>query len=118
MCYDEMRNGKAKHETLFNVNLKDKVIDKEKDSYPSLETLLINAKKNEHNLFLAVEKGAGKFENDVTVMMNPKTKEIARKWLVEEYLQQKFQEEKMLKTSIDPEEWNVNSKCNESLKNF
>ena len=74
MCYDEMRNGKAKHETLFNVNLKDKVMDKEKDSYVSLETLLMNAKKNEHNLFLAAEKGARKFKQDVTVMMNSKTK--------------------------------------------
>ena len=92
-----MRNGKAKCETLFNVNLQYKVMEKEKDSFVSLETLVMNTEKNEHNLFLAAEKGAGKFKNDVTVIMNPKTKKIAKKWLAEECLQLKFQEEKILK---------------------
>ena len=55
MYHNEMRNGKAKHETLFNANLKDKAMEKEKDSHASLETLLMNAKKNEHNLFLVAE---------------------------------------------------------------
>ena len=49
-------------------------MEKEKDSCASLETSLMNAKKNEHNLFLAAEKGARKFKQDVTVMMNSKTK--------------------------------------------
>lgn len=90
------------------------------DRHTSLEKVLMNAKQNEHNLFLAAEKGEGKFENDATVVINPKTKDRARKWLMEEYLMLIFQEEEdtMLTTSVDPEEQNNNSKYSESLKEF
>ena len=91
---------------------------KDNGSYVSLENMLIDAKINEHNLFLAAEQGAGKYQNNVTVVINPKIKENSRKWLVEEYLKLKFSTEIQLITSVDPEKYRVDSKYNKSLKEF
>jgi len=51
-------------------------------------------------------------------VINPKTKEKSRKWLVEEYLKLNFSTERKLIILVDLEKYRVDSKYNESLKEF
>ena len=105
----------------FKLDLKDRIMGSAQngyDGYVSLEKALMDAKHEAHDLFLAAEKGAGKFKDDVTITINPKKKEAARKWLAEECMQMMFQEDKELMTSVDPKEHKNNSKHNECLKEF
>ena len=77
MCHNDTTNGKSKYETLYNATLKDKAIDKVTDSYVTLEKVLIIKKINDSNLFLAVQQGSRKFENDLVVVINLKMKNKA-----------------------------------------
>ena len=53
MHFNEMKNVKAYYETLFNISLKDRVMENLK--YVDLQTYLMNIKENNEQLFLAVE---------------------------------------------------------------
>jgi len=47
MYHNEIKNEKAKYETLFNIQLRDTVMVKDNRSYISLENVLMDAKINE-----------------------------------------------------------------------
>ena len=84
---------------MFKVDLKDKITGFTQNGYDghvSLVKVLMDAKHDACNLFLAVEKGAGKFKDDVTIIINPKNKKEARKWLAEDYMQMIFKKIKSL----------------------
>ena len=57
MYYNDMKNAKAKYETLFDVHLTNKVEYEDYDNLVSvmLEEVLMDTKVNETNLFLAAE---------------------------------------------------------------
>ena len=78
----------------------------------------MDAKVKDNKLFLAAEQGSGKYENDVTVMINPKTKVEVWKWLAEEHGQWDACQENKHVTSVDPEKCQGSWKHNESLKEF
>ena len=117
MHHNEMANGKAKYETLYNINLKDEVRYDDEQSV-TLEQALMDEKSNGHNLFLAAEQGSGKFENDVTVIINPRVKVEAWKWLSEEYGKWEVYQDREMMTSVDPDKCKGSWKYNESLKQF
>ena len=117
MYFNDMKNVKAKYETLFNVQLKDEVMYDDSTTV-TLEKALMDAKVKENKLFLAAEQGSGKYENDVTVILNPKMKVEAWKWLTEEYGQWDVYQENEHKTSVDLEKCQGKWKYNESLKEF
>ena len=85
MYYNDMKNVKAKYETLYNMNLKDEVMYDDMNSV-TLEKAIMDVKINQNNLFLSAEKGLGKFENNVVVIINLKMKVEAWKQLTEEYM--------------------------------
>jgi len=117
MHYNDMANVKAKYETLYNINLNDEVMYENNESV-TLEKALMDEKINGHNLFLAAEQGSGKFENDVTVIINPRMKVEAWKWLSEEYGKWEVYQDKEMMTSVDPDKCKGSWKYNESLKEF
>jgi len=117
MHHNEMANGKAKYETLYNINLKDEVRYDDEQSV-TLEKALMDETSNGHNLFLAAEQGSGKFENDVTVIINPRVKVEAWKWLSEEYGKWEVYQDREMMTSVDPDKCKGSWKYNESLKEF
>ena len=86
---NEMLNVRVRYETLYRVNLNDNV-SKEGVSF-TLGELLRKQQANEVKLFLAAEQGMGKAENDVLVVINPKVKSKALRWLIEEYPSVLFQ---------------------------
>ena len=51
-------------------------------------------------------------------MLNPAIKEQAQKWIIEARSKLKCQQERELNTSVNIEEFQTNSMCNESLKEF
>ena len=53
MHFNEMKNVKAYYETLFNISLKDRVMENLK--YVDLEKYLMNIKENNEQLFLVAE---------------------------------------------------------------
>ena len=67
-------NIKSRYETLFNVNLKEDVWDEKKNKYVKLEEFLVEVKKDENPLFLAIEKGTGKHDKDANAVINPQTR--------------------------------------------
>ena len=52
-------------------------------------------------LFLAAKQGMSKAKNDVLVVINPKVKSKALRWLIEEYPLVLFQEGRGVETSVD-----------------
>ena len=100
MHHNDVKNIKSRYETLYEVNLKDYVWDKVNNYYVKLEQVLMMEKNGNDPLFLVVEQGAGKFKQDVNVVINPKTKMQSRKWLVEEYPQLITQNAKEKKSSV------------------
>ena len=103
---------------LYEVNLKDDVWDKVNNCYVKLEQVLMMEKNDNNPLFLAVEQGAGKFKQDVNVVINPKTKMQSRKWLVEEYPQLIPQNAKEKKSSVIVKQFNQDEQYSNSLKEF
>ena len=67
----------------------------------------MDAKINEDNLFLAVEQGAKRFENNVNIVINSKMKLKLRKQLVEKYPKLIFKNKRHLETSVDSEEYKI-----------
>lgn len=118
MYRNDRNNIKSRYETLFEVNLKEEVWDNKKDQYVKLEEFLVEVKHNENPLFLAIEKGAGKHEKDVNVVINPQTRVQSRLWLHEEYTKLILKETKLLHTSVVIKETVVNQQYKERLKEF
>ena len=120
MHTNEMKNIKAKYETIYNMSLTDDyVLLKETRSYQKLEKYLMGLKVNNDQLFLAAEQGSGKFEDNVTVVINPRTASQSRKWLAIDSKEINFrQEDKVMETSVNAEEFQHDIKYNEQLKEF
>ena len=79
MHANECKNIKARYETLFNINI-DQYVSWEGQHYKTKEFLMIR-KANKIQLFLAVEQGARKFSKDIHIVINPRVKQAAKKWL-------------------------------------
>ena len=75
MHCNEIKNAKARYETLFNVR-KRKLI-KTKNETMSVEKMIRNVKANGANLFLGIEQGLGKHSEDVQVAIIPMHKREA-----------------------------------------
>ena len=58
--------------------------------------------RNEH-LFLAVEQGVGKYENNVMVIINLRTSQKSKQWLVNEYPKLNFCKQKKRETLVNEE---------------
>ena len=71
----------TRYETLFNVKLKDMV--KFKDDDYLLGQLLKEVNYNNCLLFLAAEQGAGRYENDMHIVVNPRVKVKAKQWILD-----------------------------------
>ena len=78
----------------------------------------MNEKNENDPLFLVVEQGAGKYKNDVNIVINPKTKMLSKKWLREEYPLLTMRDMKEMKTSVIEEEINCDDKYSNNLKEF
>lgn len=60
MHHNDVKNIKAKYETLCDITLKEGAWDIEKSAHATLESILMKVKHENHPLFLAAEQGAGK----------------------------------------------------------
>ena len=69
-------------------------------------------------LFLVTEQGIGKAKNDVLVIINPKVKSKALRWLIKEYPSVLFQGSQGVKTSVDQAQFQSKIKYNKDLKLF
>ena len=118
MHCNEMKNVKARRETLFIVR-KWQLI-KTKDETTSVEQLIRNIKVNGVNLFLVVEQDSGQFVNDVQVVMNPVRKIEATSWIVHEHALLSFCEAFECKMSIKKGEIHATNvtKSQEELRAF
>ena len=83
MHRNEMVNIKSRYETLYDTNIDDEVF--QGTERKTLEEIILNIKHGQHNLFMAIEQGVGKQEKDINVVLNPRVKEQARRWLMTEY---------------------------------
>ena len=103
MHSNEMINVKAKFETLHGVHLNDIVQYEGKSS--TLNALIKGIQSNNINLFLAAEQGTGKGKENVLIVINPKAKSKAIKWLMEDYPAVIFKEGNEISTSINVEQY-------------
>ena len=117
MHHNEMTNIKARYESLFNASLKERVLVSSR-RHERLETVIMKANYNGSRLFLAAEQGSGKYENSVTVIINPRMINKAKEWIANEYLKLDFKEEQIRETSVDPELFKVDTQYNEQLHEF
>ena len=117
MHYNDMKNIKAKYESLNNAMLKERIMV-ESRRQELLETVIMKAQHNGQNLFLAAEQGSGSFADSVTVVVNPKMTNRAKQWIAVDYLQLSFREEKTRTTSVDPEQFKVDTEYNQELIEF
>jgi len=114
MHSNEMKNLKAKYETIYNMSLTDYVLIAETRSYQKLEKYLMALMHNKDQLFLAAEQGSGKFEQNITVVINPRVASQARKWLAIDAKELNFREEgKVMETSVNDQEFQHDIQYNE-----
>ena len=118
MYTNDRHNIKARYETLYDVNLNDEVWDTNKEMYVTMETILMEAKIEKDPLFLAIEQGAGKFKNDLNVVINPHTRVKTRTWIIEEYPRLILKETKLIRTSVLINDISVNKQYKERLQDF
>ena len=76
-------NIDVKYEVLENINVHDVVIEQGKNRW--LQEYLLNIKFKGNRLFATVEKGRGKYSNNVIVIVSPKAKLLACKWIAQYY---------------------------------
>jgi len=117
MHYNDMINRKARYETLVNASLNERIMI-ESRCQVTLESYIMSLKDGENNLFIAAEQGVGKYENNVTVILNPRTSKKAKQWLVNEYHKLNFKESRERQTSVNEKQYEDNSKYNEELIEF
>ena len=118
MHHNDVRNNKAKFETLYDIKLKDEVWNTENSCYETLESILMKLTNENHPLFLAAEQGAGKFQKNVNVVLNPRVKKYARSWLSQEYPLLTLKEMKEMKTSVVEQNTQYDAQYSDSLKEF
>ena len=116
MYHNDVRNIKVKYETLYDVNLKDEVWDTTNSCYVTLESILMKLMNESNPLFLAAEQGAGKFRNDVNVVINPRVKMHSKRWLSQEYPLLTFKTIKEMKTSVVVQNTQYDEQYSNSLK--
>ena len=56
--------------------------------------------------------------NNIQIILNPKVKNIARKWVVNNYHKIEFKYESEFKTSIDTDEYQQKEEYNKDLQEF
>ena len=116
MYYNEMVNVKSSFEILYNANLEDDVTHEGKTK--ALEDLLIKQEKNGDKLFITMEQGSGVASSNIQVILNPKLKYKARKWLVEVYPEVIFNYQSSNEISVNSQEFQTSMRYNEELKRF
>ena len=75
-------------------------------------------KYNGEQLFLAAEQGSGKFEDNITVVINPRTASKSRRWLAIDSKALIFKNGKSIETSVNAQEFELDIQYNEQLKEF
>jgi len=118
MYINDQTNATGKYEILENVSLNDEVIDDKTNEVIELEQMIMSSEKGSQRLFVAVEQGDGKHEKDVIVVVNPKMKQQAKRWIIDEYMNTKFVIERQRATSVDPNQFSIDSTYSESLREF
>jgi len=118
MYHNDKNNENGRYEILENVHINDEVKMDINGEFQKLEQVIMTVKKGGNFLFLAAEQGDGKFENRVIVVLNPKTQQQAKRWIVDEYMEMIFKQQRELKTSVDPNQFKINNAYSESLKDF
>ena len=117
MHFNEMANRRGRCETLLNASLKEKLtIENEREA--TFESYLMSLKDGDQKLFIAMEQGAGKYQNDVTVIINPKANKSAKHWIVNDYPRLQFIESKERMSSVNEDKCKDASKYNEELIEF
>jgi len=116
MHANEVLNVKARFETLYGVSVNELILHDNKEYV--LEDFIMEQVDQEQKLFLAVEQSYSKYGHSVKVILNPKMKNKARKWIVEVYPQVIFQQPKEISTSVDVAQFQASVKYNEELKAF
>ena len=76
MHSNEMKNPKAKYETLFEIQLKDKALYQGTEY--TLKELIDQVQIKDIPLFLAIEQGTGKNSRHTQVVINPKVRNRAK----------------------------------------
>ena len=117
MHYNDVINVKARYETLIDASLNEK-IKNESSMQETLESILMKVQNGNDNLFLAVEQGVGKYENNITVIINPKTIRKTKQWIVNEYPKLDFEDKHDRRSSINEQEYKMNKECDEELCEF
>ena len=77
MHANEYKNIKAWYEIIVDIKIDDFVIYQ--NQYCKIKDLLLEQKTNNTLLFLATEQGAGKFTDDIHMVINPHMKQAAKK---------------------------------------
>ena len=116
MHANEVLNAKARCETMCNANLKDAIAYDNKEY--SLEDFILNQKEQGQKLFMAAEQYSTKYRNNAKVILNPKIKNKARKWIADACPQAIFKQPNENKTSVDAEQCQASIKYDEDLKEF
>ena len=117
MHFNDMKNIKAQYESMFNTLLNERIIVESRQQV-TLESHLISLTEGGQQLFIAAEQGVGKYENNVTVILNPKMIKKAKQWLANKYQKLNFEETKERKLSVNEEQYKVNSEYNDELREF
>lgn len=117
MHYNDVINIKARYETLIDASLDESIMIESKRQ-ETLESRLMSVQDGNDKLFLAVEQGVGTYENNITVIINPKKIKKAKQWIVNDYPKLQFQETKERKSSINEEQYKNNNEYNEELREF
>ena len=117
MHCNDVINVKARCETLIDASLNEKIMI-ENRMQETLESTLMKVQNGNDNLFLAVEQGVGKYENNVTVIINPKTTRKTKQWIVNEHPKLEFEEKHDRCSSINEQEYKINKEHDEELREF
>jgi len=116
MQANDMKQLPARYEIMYNASLTERLnVDK---IQVTLEAYLMSLKEGKHNYFIAAEQGAGKYQNHVTVIINPKRIVKAKQWLMNVYHTLDFVAEKDRSSSVNDEKYKVNTKYKEELIEF
>jgi len=117
MHYNDVINIKARYETLIDASLDERILI-ESRRQETLESKLMSAHDGNDKLFLAVEQGVGKYEDNITVIINPKTTKKSKQWIVNEYPKLEFKEKKDRLSSINEQKYKIDQEYNDELREF
>ena len=77
--FNNMKNIAGRYEALFDINAMDRVQVGNKTC--TVKDYLMELKSVDSKLFAAAEQGSGNMENNMLVIITPKLKVVARKWI-------------------------------------